>query len=161
MNIATKLTTFIDWFYIKPIRVIIPRQTYHYAVCGGTNLLFSWVLYAVLYNFIIAKEFIYLPFIVISPHIAAFLIAFPITFFTGFWLQKNIAFQYSPLRGSTQLFRYVISVGGSILLNYIGLKVFVEILGIYPTPSQIICSLITIAYSYVMQKYFTFRGCKG
>lgn len=161
MNLASKLTAFIDWFYIKPIKVIIPRQTYHYAVCGGTNLLFSWVLYAVLYNFIIAKEFIYLPFIVISPHIAAFLITFPITFFTGFWLQKNIAFQYSPLRGSTQLFRYVISVGGSILLNYIGLKVFVEILEIYPTPSQIICSLITISYSYVMQKYFTFRGCKG
>lgn len=97
----------------------------------------------------------------ISPYIAAFLVVFPITFVTGFWLQKHIAFKYSPLRGRTQLFRYLISVLGSVLLNYLLLKFFVEAVHLYPTPSQAVTSLLIIGYSYLMQKYFTFRGCES
>ena len=118
------------------------------------------MLYAVLYNFVFDKEVVELGFVAISPYIAAFIVVFPITFLTGFWLQKNIAFQYSPLKWGTQLFRYLLSVLGSILLNYLLLKFFVEVTRIYPTPSQVLTSLISIAYSYLMQKYFTFRGCQ-
>lgn len=137
----------------------MPLQTFRYAACGGSVLVLSWVLYALVYNFVLDKEIVHLGFVAISPHIATFMITFPITFFTGFWLQKNIAFTYSPLRGRTQLVRYFLSVSGSIVLNYLGLKLFVEVLHIYPTPSQMITSLLTVAYSYFMQKYFTFRGC--
>lgn len=160
MSPARLLTRLIDGFYIAPLRRIVPLQTFRYAFCGGANLLLNWVLYAVLYNFVLDKEIVHLGFVAISPYIAAFLIVFPITFLTGFWLQKNIAFQYSPLRGRTQLLRYLLSVLGSVLLNYLCLKLFVEFFHLYPTPSQAITSLITIAYSYVMQKYFTFRGCQ-
>lgn len=149
----------IDWFYFPFLRIFVPRQTFRYAVCGRANLLLNWVLYAVTYNFVVAKRFLDIGIVVVSPHIAAFVITFPITFFTGFWLQKNISFQCSPLRGRTPLFRYLLSVLGSILLNYVGLKFFVEMCHIYPTPSQMMISIITIAYSYFMQKYFTFRGC--
>lgn len=158
MSFAKRLTAIIDWFYIKPLHAILPLQTYRYAVCGGGNMVLSWVLFFVFYNFVVGKEIIHLPFIAISPYVATFIITFPITFFTGFWLQKNITFQFSPLRSTTQLFRYLLSVAGSIVLNYIGLKFFVEVMNIYPTPSQMITSLITIVYSYLMQKYFSFRG---
>ena len=47
------------------------------------------------------------------------------------------------------------------LLNYLGLKFFVEAVHLWPTFSQVVTSLITIVYSYLMQKYFTFRGCAG
>ena len=159
-GLARVLTRIIDYGYLPPLRRFIPRQTFRYAVCGGGNLVLNWVLYALLYNVIIDKRFIDLGIVVVSPHIAAFLISFPITFFTGFWLQKNIAFRHSPLRSRTQLLRYLLSVAGSIVLNYVGLKLFVEICHIYPTPSQVLISLISIAYSYLMQKYFTFRGCE-
>ena len=31
--------------------------------------------------------------------------------------------------------------------------------GIYPTPSNALTKAISVAYSYLMQKYFSFRGC--
>lgn len=159
MTLAQRFTRFIDFFYFRSVQKIMPRQTFRYAVCGAANLGLNWVLYFLLYHFALGKEIVYIGnAIAISPHIAAFLIVFPITFFTGFWLQKNITFQFSPLRSHTQLFRYLISVLGSILLNYLFLKLFVEICRIYPTPSYILTSFIVIGYSYLMQKYFTFRG---
>jgi len=98
-----------------------------------------------------------LGFVVISAHISAFIMSFPITFLTGFWLQRNITFTESNIRERTQLIRYILCVIGSIILNYIGLKFFVEVVHLYPTPSQIITSLLTVIYSYVVQKYFTFQ----
>ena len=150
MTPAQRLTKIVDFFYIRPVRAVIPLQTFRYAICGGVNLGLNWVLYAVLYNFILDKEIVRLG-----------LVVFPITFVTGFWLQKHIAFKYSPLRGRTQLFRYLISVLGSVLLNYLLLKFFVEAVHLYPTPSQAVTSLLIIGYSYLMQKYFTFRGCES
>lgn len=160
MNIAKSITKFIDLFYIKPVARLIPQQMFRYAACGGGNLVLNWVLYFVLYHWVICERFIDLGFVVVSPHIATFILTFPVTFFTGYWLQSRISFRNSPLSEGTQLFRYALSVLGSIVINYAGLKLFVEILHIYPTPSQILSSLVTVLYSYVTQKYFTFRGSK-
>lgn len=159
MKLANFITRIIDCFYIRPLRAIIPAQTFRYAACGGVALILSWALYAITYNYILDKQVVQIGTVVISAHIATFLLNFPITFFTGFWLQKYVTFTYSPLRGRTQLMRYFLSVAGSIILNYLGLKLFVDLLGVYPTPSQMLTSLLTIGYSYFMQKYFTFRGC--
>ena len=98
-------------------------------------------------------------FVAVSSYNAAWMIVFPITFFTGFWLNRHIAFHGSPLRGRVQLFRYLMSVCGSILLNYLCMKLFVGVIGIYPTPSNALTKAISVAYSYLMQKYFSFRGC--
>lgn len=148
----------IDICYLPVFHRFIPRQTFRYAACGGGNLVLNWLLFALLYNVVLGKQDLDLGVIVISPYVSAFLIAFPVTFFTGFWLQKHIAFRSSPLRGSTQLIRYLLSVAGSVLINYLLLKFFVEVVHIYPTPSQVLTSLISILYSYLMQKHFTFRG---
>jgi hypothetical protein len=101
-----------------------------------------------------------LGFVAISPHIAAFLIVFPITFITGFLLAKYITFTSSPIKGKTQLLRYMITVAGAIFLNYILLKIFVEYLLIWPTVSKIIITVIVVIYSYMMQRYFTFKTGK-
>ena len=157
--LARHLTRWVDYFYIAPVRAVMPLQTFRYAACGGANLVLSWVLYAVVYNFVLGKQLVDLGFVAISAPIAAFLIVFPITYLSGFWLQKYIAFKASPLRTRTQLVRYLLSVCGSVVLNYLGLKFFIEVVHLWPTFSQVITSLITIVYSYLMQKYFTFRGC--
>ena len=161
MTFAQRLTRFIDLFYVGPLRRIMPLQTFRYAVCGGGNVLLNLFLYAVLYNFILCKQVVQVTdCIVVSPHIAASWIVFPVTFFSGFWLQKHIAFQYFPLRGCNQLFRYMLSVAGSFVLDYLMLKLFVDAVGIYPTPSKALSILIVTVYSYLMQKYFTFRGAR-
>jgi putative flippase GtrA len=86
------------------------------------------------------------------------LIVFPITLLTGFWLNKYVTFTQSSLRGYKQLWRYILIVAVNLLVNYFGLKLFVEVCGIYPTPSKMIITIITVAISFFGQKYFTFRG---
>lgn len=126
-------------------------------VCGGGNLLFDIFLYFVMYNFVLAKEDLDLGFVVIGSHIAAFLIVFPITFLTGFLLNKYIAFDESNLKGKVQLYRYALVVAGAILLNYLLLKLFVEVFEFYPTVSKIIVTAISVVYSYTLQNRYTFR----
>lgn len=150
------ITSVIDWFY-KPFSKYIPYETFKYAATGGINLAFDIFLYFIFYNFILKKSIVDLGFVAISPHIAAFIIVFPITFFSGFLLAKYITFTNSNLKGKYQLFRYAISVGGSIALNYLLLKLFVEKMEIYPTPSKMITAVFVVTYSYLTQKYFTFK----
>ena len=157
MVIAKKITKLIGWFYFPPIAKIVPFQTFLYAACGGCNMVFNWVLFFVIYNFVVAKESVDIGSISISAHSLTFWIVFPIVLYTGFWLNKYIVFTNSISRTGVQLVRYVISVAGSVLLSDLGLRLFVDVLGVYPTPSYIVVSCLSVAYSYVMQKYFTFK----
>ena len=146
----------INWFY-PPFSRFIPPETFRYAVTGGFNLFLDIFLYFIFYNFILQKQIVDLGIVAISPHIAAFLFVFPITFATGFLLSKYITFTDSHLRGKVQLFRYALSVAGSILLNYFLLKIFVETLHFWPTVAKMITTIFVVSYSYLIQKYFTFK----
>lgn len=150
----------IMWFY-PPFKGLMPEQTFKYAATGGMNTALDIVLYFLFYNYVLEKEIVDLGFYAISPHIAAFLMSFLITFPTGFLLAKFISFPGSYLRKRIQLFRYGIAVAGSIVLNYIFLKIFVEKFLWYPTPSKIVTTGIVIVFSYTMQKYFTFQQEKS
>jgi len=146
----------ILWFY-PPFKRFMPEQTFKYAATGGANTALDIFLYFIFYNFVLNKEIVDLGFYAISPHIAAFIMSFIITFPIGFLLAKFISFPGSFLRKRIQLLRYGITVTGSVVLNYIFLKLFVESFGWYPTPSKIVTTLIVILFSYTAQKYFTFK----
>ena len=150
----------IDTFYFLFKRVM-PLKTYRYAVCGGSNLVFDTVLYFFFYNFILVKQNVDLHFFVLSPHIASLFFVFPISFTTGFLLQKYITFQESDLRGRVQFFRYFIVGIGGLLISYITMKLLVDILGIYPTPSRLITIIITVTYGYILQNNFSFKVSKA
>jgi putative flippase GtrA len=162
-NIAKKIQTTIistiDWFQ-KPFSKYISHETFRYGVTGGCNSVLDIFLYFVFYNFIFDKKVLDLKIVSISPYIAAFLFVFPITFTTGFLLAKYITFTQSVLKGKIQLFRYGLSVAGSILLNYLLLKLFVEVAGLYATLSKILTTGVVIIYSFIIQKHFTFRTGK-
>ena len=133
-------------------------QVFRYVVCGGvTYILFDPVCYFLFYNFIVAHRYVDLGFVVVSPHIAAMILVFPFTFFVGFWLNRYVAFRRSPIGAGTQLLRYLLSVAGSVLLTYAGLKFFVEVCGVWPTPAKMVTTLLTTVYSFLAAKYFTFR----
>ncbi|MCB0689669.1 MAG: GtrA family protein [Saprospiraceae bacterium] len=150
------LTIVIDTFYF-PFKALMPLKTYRYAVCGASNLALDIVLYFIFYNFIFAKTNVDLGFLVMSPHIASLFFVFPITFFTGFALQKYITFEDSNLPGRVQLVRYFTVSMGAIVLSYLLMKLFVDGLHFYPTPSRLISIMITVIYSYVLQNKFSFR----
>ncbi len=155
-NIRNGIIQLIDWSY-HPFKKFIPQETFRYAATGGFNTALDIFLYFLFYNFIIDKQIVDFGFVAVSPHIAAFLFVFPITFITGFLLAKYITFTSSPIRGKVQLFRYAMTVAGAIFLNYILLKFFVEYLLIWPTVAKIITTVFVVAYSYVLQRYYTFK----
>ena len=150
------LVRIIDAFYFI-FKGFMPLKTYRYAVCGGSNLVFDLVLYAIFYNFIFVKQNVDLGLITFSPHIASLFIVFPITFFSGFLLNKYIAFDDSNLKGSTQLVRYWLVAIGAMVISYLCMKLFVEVIGIYPTPSKAITIAITVVYSYILQSTYSFK----
>jgi putative flippase GtrA len=146
----------IDFFYF-PFLQFIPQEVFRYGATGGANTAMDIFLYFVFYRFVLNKQIVDLGFVAISPHIAAFLIVFPITFASGFLLAKYVTFTASELRGRIQLFRYGITVAGAILLNYVLLKFFVEYVGLYATLSKVFTTVFVVAFSYVSQRYFSFQ----
>jgi putative flippase GtrA len=147
----------VDLFY-PPFRKIMTLQMYRYAACGGGNTALNIFLYFISYNFILNKEILDLGFIAFKPHIAAFLMAFVVTFPIGFYLSMYVVFQGSYLRRRIQLLRYFMVAMVCIILNYVLLKVFVEQFGWYPTPSLVVTAGIVILFSYLSQRHFSFRS---
>ena len=146
----------VDWFYF-PVVQFIPREVYRYAVTGGINTIFDLLLYFIFYRYVLDMQIVDLGFVAISAPIAAFLLVFPITFLSGFILAKYVTFSASELCGRIQLFRYGITVFGAIILNYIFLKLFVEYFGWYATLSKGVTTIIVVLYSYISQRYFSFK----
>lgn len=152
----TFITRLIDLFY-PVFKGFMPLKTYRYAACGGSNMALDLVLYFIFYNFIIAKQNIDLGIVVMSPHIASLFAVFPITFLTGFWLSKYVTFTESDLKTKTQFSRYFIVSMGAIVIGYVLMKLFVDGMGIYPTPSKLLTIIIAVCYSYLLQNNFTFK----
>lgn len=156
IKLARFITKIIDFFY-PPFKKVIPIQVFRYIVCGGANMVLDWVLYFIIYNFGLKRQMLSIGVVTLSSHIAALAIVFPITFFSGFYLSKYVSFSASTLKSGTQLFRYVLVAAANLLINYLGLKLFVDVCGIYPTPSKIIITVICVVISFLLQKYFTFK----
>ncbi len=151
------LLRLIDSFY-PLFKRIMPLQTYRYAACGGGNAVLNFIIFAVTENFIAKKQVMHiLPEIAISSHIFSFLVAFGITFPIGFYLNTYVVFGGSYLLKRVQLIRYFMIVSICILLNYVFMKVFVDVLGWYPTPSYMLTFVFVTLFSYFSQRNFSFK----
>ena len=155
-EIGNRIRRIIDYFY-PPFRRFVPIDTFHYAACGGANMAFDTILYFVVFQFVLKQQMLHLGFVTLSSHIAALAIVFPITTFSGFLLQKYVTFTASELRGKVQLMRYYLVVVGNLAINYLGLKLFVDVFGFFPTPSKMLITIITVVLSYIFQSKFTFK----
>lgn len=140
------------------VRRIVPRQTFRYGAVGGVNLLYGIVQYWFIYNYVLFQGDVDMGFITISAPICAFLLNFIITFFTGFYLVRTIAFEESEVRGRVQIMRYAMVVALNVMINYFGLKLLVEVLDIFPSVSNAIIQVVTVNVSFVFNKYFTFKA---
>ena len=157
-NIGNFIRRIIDFFY-PPFRHIVSLQVFRYGMSGGLNLLFDWLLYFFIFNYLLHQQMLSLGFVTFSAHIAPFVIKFPITLLSGFLLQKYVTFSYAThTRGRIQLVRYLSVVALNLLLNYAGLKFFVEIAHFFPSIANVVVSLICTVISYIAQKRFTFKN---
>ena len=152
------LISLIDTLYIKPLERVISRQIFGYLLCGAANMALDTLWYFLTYHYVVMERNIDLGIVVISPHIAALIIVFPITFFTGFLLNRYVAFRATQQRTTKQLFRYALSVVGSILLNYALMKLFVELCYVWPTIAKMMTTIIVALYSFLAAKYFSFTN---
>ena len=157
MSLTSLITKAIELFYIKPLRRVISQQVFRYLACGAMTALLDAVWYYLIYHYLVCEQFVDLRFVVVSPHIAALCLVFPITFFTGFWLNRNVAFRVTHISSLPQLAKYALTVIGSILLNYVCMKFFVEFCGVWATPSKILTTAVCAVYSYLVGRYFTFK----
>lgn len=151
-----KIIAFIDFFY-PPFKKIVPIQTFRYAVCGGSNMMLDIFLFYISFNFILNKQIVDLGLIALKPYNAALCMAFCITFPLGFLLNKYIVFNTSYLRGHIQLFRYMLIVALNLSLNYLILNVLIQYMHFFPTVAKIFATVIIVTFSFLSQKYFTFK----
>jgi putative flippase GtrA len=136
---------------------MMPLQTFRYAACGGFNTCLDITLFFISYNYILQKQPVHVGLLTIGPHIAAFLISFSITFPIGFYLSRYVVFQATSVAKREQLGKYFMVVLGCLFLNYGFLKLFVDVMHWYPTPSKLLTTVFVVAFSYVSQKHFTFK----
>lgn len=145
----------IDFFH-QPFARWIPQATFRYLVTGGSTAAMGVLVYFLVYNFVLHQQGVTLPFIFISGPIAALIIELGITFPMGFLLNKYLVFTESNLRGRIQLFRYGMIVAINILLNYVLIKLMVELLHLYPTVSKLFTTIIIAVFSFFSQKNYSF-----
>ncbi|HTN18767.1 MAG TPA: GtrA family protein [Chitinophagaceae bacterium] len=110
------------------------------------------------FNILLRKQDIPLPDMgPIAAPIASYIISSAVTIPIGFLLSKYVVFQESNLRGRIQLFRYIALTATCFVLNYWLLKLLINVLHIFPTPSQTITIIVLAVFSYVVQRFFTFK----
>ena len=156
-NVRDLVIPVIDFFY-PPFRGFMNLQTFRYAACGGLNTVVGFTAWYVFFKFVLKEQNLDLGFYEFKPYSGALFMSFFIAFPFGFFLMKYVVFTDSRMRGKVQIVRYFLLYLINLFLNYALLKFFVEILFIYPTFAQIITTSVLIVFSYVFQRYFTFRA---
>ena len=156
VTIGNSIRGVIDFFY-PPFSKYMAIQFFRYGVSGVANMIFDWVLYFLVFHFVLHQQMLHLGILTLSSHIAALFITFPITFLSGFLLQKYVTFSSSELRGHVQLFRYFVVLLANLLLNYLGLKLLVDTMRVFPTPAKMVVTVFTTLFSYFSQKKYTFK----
>ncbi len=147
----------IDFFH-PPFRRFMNLQTFRYAAAGGSNMLLGFIIYSITYRYILQEKDLSIGFYAFKAHVAALFISFIITFPIGFFLAKYVVFNDSKVKGWVQLFRYLMICLFNLALNYILLKILVEIFGIYPVLAQVLTSSVVIVVSYLAQRHFSFKA---
>ena len=135
----------------------MPIQTFRYAVSGAGNTFLGLLCFYITFKFILRGQYLDIGFYAFEPHTAALIVSFVVTFVVGFFLMKYVVFDDSKIRGRIQLFRYLMVCLFNLVLNYVLLKIAVEIWHIYPVFAQIGTTIVVIIFSYLAQRHFTFK----
>ncbi|NCW87503.1 MAG: GtrA family protein [Chitinophagia bacterium] len=154
--LASLIRGVLDFFY-PLFRRFMPLQTFRYLVTGSTNTLIGIVVYFICYTYWFQGTVFNLGFYAFKAHSAALLASFMVTFPLGFFFSKFVVFSDSHLRSRIQLFRYLLICLFNLFLNYLLLKVQVEVLLIDPLLAQFVTVSGVVIFSYLAQRNFSFK----
>ncbi len=146
----------IDFFH-RPFARWIDTQTFRYLACGSSGATLNIISFYLAYHFLFHEQDVHTSFTTIRSAIAAAIVAFCISTPYGFTMSRYIVFPESPLRGRVQMFRYLMTVGACAVLTYLFVPFFHEVCGIYATPSNILTNVVVAVFSYMVQRFFTFK----
>ena len=146
----------IDFFY-PPFKRLMNLQTFRYAASGGGNVVLGFLVYTLAFTYLFRQQPINFGFYALKAHSAALFLSFCFTFPVGFFMSKYVVFSDSDMKGSVQLFRYLVICIFNLLLNYLLLKVQVEQLHINAILAQIFTIVLVVVFSYVAQRNFSFK----
>lgn len=135
----------------------MPLQTFRYAACGGVNTLLDIGVFSFSFYYLFHQQPIVLPFYTLKCFTASLIVAFCVSFPTGFVLMRYLVYPESNLRRRVQLFRYLVQVLTCIFLNYILMYLFYEMYHIPAVIAKVMTTFMVVAFSYTSQKHFTFR----
>ena len=149
---------FLDLFH-PIVSKIFDKTTYYYAACGTGNLVLSWILFFLFYQFVFEKKLWHISFInfTFTPYTLSAFSCFIISFTLGFLMMKYVVFTQSELKGRIQLFRYGISAIITSSANWVLLKTFVEFFYFFPSLANVLSTCIVVVISYLIQRNFTFK----
>lgn len=153
--IISTINKILDFVY-PLFKFFLPKSTFRYLVCGGSNAVLDFILFSIIYNCILKGNIIQISIWTISPHIASLYISLFCTMPTGFLLSKHIVFKSSS-KNKREALKYFIIVFISLFLNYVLMKFFVEILYLSPIISKISTATIIILFNYFSQKKIAFQ----
>jgi len=135
----------------------MPLQTFRYAVSGAGNTFLGLLSYYVTYKFILQGQDFHFGFYALKSHVAALAVSFVVSFLVGFFLMKYVVFDDSRIRGRVQLFRYLLVCVFNLTINFVLLKILVEVWGVYPVFAQIGTTVVVVLVSYLAQRHFSFK----
>tara|TARA_B100001057_G_scaffold342717_1_gene343670 strand:- start:1301 stop:1777 length:477 start_codon:yes stop_codon:yes gene_type:complete len=158
MYMSSLIRKFLDLFY-PIVAKIFDKTTYYYAACGVGNLVLSWILFFLFYQFVFEKKLWHISLIdfTFTPYTLSAFSCFIISFILGFLLMKYVVFTQSELKGRIQLFRYGISAIITSSANWVLLKTFVEFFYFFPSLANVLSTCIVVIISYLIQRNFTFK----
>lgn len=158
MKLVSIIHRILDFFY-PLVKRLFDQTTYYYAVCGVGNLVLSWILFFVFFQYVFKKQFFHLDFInfTFSAYTLSAIACFLISFALGFVLMKYIVFTESGLKGRVQFFRYAVSAMISGMVSWVLLKMFIEVFNFFPSLANILASCLVVIVSYLLQRKFTFK----
>lgn len=155
-----RILAFIDFFH-PLFRKVMNLQTFRYAVCGGLNMVAGLIIYYVVFKYVLWEKELNFGFYAFKAHVAALFFSFIFNVSFGFVMMRYIVFSESNIPPRVQLFRYFLVCLFNLGLNYVMLKVLVEILFIYPTIAQLCTVVVVVLTSYFAQKKFSFATKPG
>lgn len=149
------LLSVIDFFY-PPFKRFVSLHNFRYLATGGGTFLAGNAVYYLSFHFLFTADVVNLLYIPLKRETAALVVDFAVIIPLSFLLNKYVIFTHSKLKGRTQFFRFFNLQWINILMNYVLLKLFVEIFHIYPTFAIFSVKILIAIFSYVYQHYFTF-----
>jgi len=138
----------------------ISLQTFRYLVAGGVNTFLGLFVYFGCYQYLFKEIVLDLGFYAFKAHTASLFGSFIVTFPVGFYFARYVVFDNSFLKTRVQLFRYLMICLFNLFLNYLLLKILVELLNWQALIAQITTVLIVVTFSYVAQRNFSFKSKK-